>query len=77
MVVQRTKRVFKVIGGFTLLGAGLVMIVAPGPGLLTIALGLAMLATEFKWAQRWLDNVKSGATRLRDAVLPSSKTKPI
>jgi hypothetical protein len=77
VVVQRTKRVFKVIGGFTLLGAGLLMIVAPGPGLLTIALGLAMLATEFKWAQRWLDSIKSGATRLRDAVLPSSKTKPI
>jgi uncharacterized protein (TIGR02611 family) len=34
--------------------AGLVMMVTPGPGLLGIVLGLAILATEYDWADRWL-----------------------
>jgi uncharacterized protein (TIGR02611 family) len=54
-------RVLKVFGGFGLLLAGIVMLLIPGPGWLTIAAGLAILATEFPWARRALDAIKTTA----------------
>ena len=33
---------------------GVAMIVLPGPAFIVILLGLAVLATEFNWARRWL-----------------------
>jgi len=33
---------------------GLAMIVLPGPAIVVIPAGLAILATEFIWAKRWL-----------------------
>lgn len=44
--------------GAVLLAAGLVMLVTPGPGLVAIAAGLAVLAREFAWARRLLDRVR-------------------
>jgi uncharacterized protein (TIGR02611 family) len=66
--VQQAKRFFKILIGFTLLLAGLVMLITPGPGWLTIALGLAVLAAEFVWARRLLDRLKEQGARLRDSV---------
>ena len=40
--------------GFTVVLLGVVMVVTPGPALLVIPLGLAILATEFVWAQKLL-----------------------
>jgi len=34
------------------------MLVAPGPGLLTIIIGLTVLATEYAWAHRLLQKAK-------------------
>ena len=45
-------RVLIVIGGFALLGAGALLLVLPGPGLLVIAAGLGLLSLEFEWAAR-------------------------
>jgi uncharacterized protein (TIGR02611 family) len=73
--VQQAKRFFKILAGFTLLAAGVVMIVTPGPGWLTIVLGLGLLAAEFVWAQRLLNRLKAGGNRLRDTFLPSSTPK--
>jgi tellurite resistance protein TerC len=42
-----------VIGG-TILLIGVAMIVLPGPAVVVIPIGLAVLATEFVWARRWL-----------------------
>ena len=41
--------------GFAVLSAGLVMIPFPGPGWLVVIAGLAILSTEFAWAERLLD----------------------
>src|SRR3954451_4859977 len=49
------RRLLVSLGGGLLLLAGAAMLVLPGPGLLVIAAGLALLATELVWAQRTLD----------------------
>ena len=44
--------VVSILGGGCL-AAGIVMIVTPGPAFILIPLGLFLLASEFKWAERW------------------------
>lgn len=46
------------VAGFTVLLAGIVMIVTPGPAIVVIPLGLAILATEFVWAKHLLKYAK-------------------
>ena len=43
------------IAGFTVLIAGLAMLVLPGPALIVIPIGLAMLSLEFVWAEGLLE----------------------
>ena len=59
---RNAKRIAVFIAGCTVLLAGLAMLVLPGPGFLVIILGLAILATEFAWAERALDSAKSKAS---------------
>ena len=40
------------IAGFTVLAIGLVMIVIPGPAIVVVPIGLAILAIEFAWARK-------------------------
>ena len=47
-----------VLGG-TVLAIGIAMLVLPGPGLLVIPLGLAILGAEYAWARLWLRKVKA------------------
>ena len=63
--LHQAKRFFKILVGFTLLVIGVVMIVTPGPGVLTILLALGVLAAEFVWARRLLDRVKEQGVRIR------------
>ena len=44
--------------GFTLVVLGLVFLVLPGPGIPLIIAGLAILATEFAWAEILLNRTK-------------------
>ena len=71
--VEQVRRVFLIIAGFTLLLAGGVMLVTPGPGMVVIFLGLGLLAAEFVWARRLMERVKNEGGRLRDAVLRPGK----
>jgi uncharacterized protein (TIGR02611 family) len=43
------------IAGATVTLVGVAMLVTPGPALVVIPIGLAMLALEFAWAERLLD----------------------
>lgn len=63
--IQQAKRFLKILVGFTLLALGILMVVTPGPGALTIILALGVLAAEFVWARRLLDRVKEQGVRLR------------
>lgn len=51
-------RVFVGFIGTTIVLVGIVLIPLPGPGWLTVFLGLAILATEFHWAKRLSDYAK-------------------
>ena len=51
-----------VIGGTVVL-VGIVMLVTPGPALLVIPIGLAILAVEFAWARHWLNRLKNSMSR--------------
>lgn len=52
------RRVMVGVIGFTLLLLGAVMLVTPGPALLVIPLGLAVLGLEFAWARLWLRKLR-------------------
>ncbi|MBZ5702264.1 MAG: PGPGW domain-containing protein [Acidobacteriia bacterium] len=66
--LEQARRVFRIVFGFTLLALGAVMLVTPGPGWLTIFLGLGLLAAEFVWARRLMERIKRQGGRMRDAV---------
>jgi hypothetical protein len=55
-----------VAGGLLLAGAA--MLVLPGPGLLVIAAGLAVLAVDFGWAARLLAATRRRLAAAADAV---------
>lgn len=59
-----TKLVVTTLGTLVLV-AGLVMMVTPGPGIVGIVLGLAILATEYDWADRWLVKAREKAHQAR------------
>jgi uncharacterized protein (TIGR02611 family) len=56
---SRAYRIAFGIAGFIVLLAGVVLSLpfVPGPGLLLVAIGLAMLALEFAWAERLLERI--------------------
>lgn len=56
--------VIAVIGG-TVVIAGVIMLVTPGPALVFIPLGLGILAIEFAWARQWLNKLKGNLSRER------------
>jgi len=60
--LQQAKRIVRIVVGFTILLVGLAMIVLPGPAIVVIPAGLAILATEFLWARRLLERMKLGAS---------------
>ncbi|MCC7146304.1 MAG: PGPGW domain-containing protein [Phycisphaeraceae bacterium] len=55
--------------GFTILLIGTVMLLLPGPGLLVMLVGLAILATEFVWAARLLRQLKKMGNSAKQAVM--------
>jgi len=56
--------VILIVGGCVVL-MGIVLIVTPGPAILVIPLGLAILATEFSWPKRLLAKVRETIRRRR------------
>jgi uncharacterized protein (TIGR02611 family) len=67
-IARNGKRVAVTIAGFAVMLAGVALLVLPGPGLLVIIAGLAILATEYVWAQRLLRIAKEKANQAKDAV---------
>lgn len=77
--VKQAKRLITVVIGFTVLLGGIIMLVTPGPGLATMVLGLALLATEFVWAKKLIKRFNHHATNVKNSFirnyLSNSKVK--
>jgi len=58
------RRLIVFLIGSTVLLAGVLMLVLPGPGIVVIIVGLAILATEFAWANRLLTHARDRAARI-------------
>ena len=67
MFVDMT-RLAKAALGTVLLILGVVLLPLPGPGSLVIVGGLAVLSSEFDWARRALDEMKTRIASARDRV---------
>lgn len=65
-IFRSGKRIAVFVVGVALLAGGIAMLVFPGPGLLVIIAGLAVLATEFAWAERMLTTAKRHASSAKD-----------
>lgn len=78
--IKVVRRVIVSVVGATILLIGIALLVLPGPAFIVIPVGLAILATEYAWARRWLkkarriaSDVVSGRERtaMRDLVSSS------
>ena len=65
-------RVVVAIIGFAIIGTGLALIPLPGPGWLIVFAGLAVLSTEFAWAERLLHYARSKVAGWTDWVIKQS-----
>jgi hypothetical protein len=64
MIATCKKVVIGLIGG-TILLIGIAMVILPGPAIVVIPIGLAVLATEFAWARHYLDKFKAKCNAIR------------
>jgi hypothetical protein len=69
------KVIVAVVGGTVLL-IGACMVVLPGPAIIVIPLGLAILATEFVWARRWLRRAKQMWPKRGKPAAGTEESKP-
>jgi tellurite resistance protein TerC len=60
------RRVIVGLIGTTVLLIGIALLVLPGPAFVVIPLGLAILATEFVWARRWLQRARDLMHRVKN-----------
>ena len=68
----RLYRIAFVTAGFTVLAAGLAMLLLPGPALVVIPIGLAMLSLQFAWAERMLETALDRADAAKQKAVESS-----
>jgi hypothetical protein len=59
-------RLARIGTGYALVAAGTVMLVTPGPGLITIAGGLALLSEDVAWAGRATNWIKTKIDKSSD-----------
>lgn len=64
-------KVFVTVVGPLVVLTGIAMTVLPGPGLVVVALGLALLALEYDWARTALRLMGRALARARDTALPA------
>jgi len=62
--LRQARRLVVIAVGFTVLLIGVAMLVLPGPGVVVVPIGLAILATEFVWARHLLHRMKQAAGRV-------------
>jgi tellurite resistance protein TerC len=63
--LRGARRIAIALIGSTTLLLGVAMLIMPGPGLLVIPIGLALLSIEFVWARRWLARIRKATATPR------------
>jgi hypothetical protein len=61
--VRTAKRFAVGAVGFLVVGIGIVLMPLPGPGVVIVLVGVLILATQFEWAERRVEQVKQAALR--------------
>ena len=69
VIVRQAYRLIILVVGITVVAAGFAMFVLPGPGILVVIAGLALLATEFVWARLLLQRAKGYAEKAKEKAL--------
>lgn len=64
--IKILRKIFFFVTGITILVTGILMLVLPGPGLLVMFLGLAVLTLEFVWARVLLAKIKSKVKNMKN-----------
>jgi hypothetical protein len=65
---RSAKRIAVTVVGAVFVAAGLAMLVLPGPGLVVIVVGFAILGTEYAWAAAALERTKRLAAQAGGAA---------
>lgn len=68
---KRIKRIALTLLGFMCLLLGVIFILLPGPAVIFIPLGLALLSLEYDWAKVWL---KKSQGYFRQAAVKADQT---
>jgi tellurite resistance protein TerC len=55
---KAARRIVIGVVGATVVLIGVIMLVTPGPALIVIPVGLAILSLEFTWARHWLKRLR-------------------
>jgi tellurite resistance protein TerC len=66
--LKQARRVIKIVVGFTIVLLGGIMLLLPGPGVVTIIVGLALLGTEFVWAKKLLKRFGKEANNVKNTI---------
>ena len=69
--LRQAWRVVIIVVGFSVLAVGVAMIVLPGPAVVVIPVGLAILGTEFLWARRLLQQVRAKVKEGAERIMPA------
>jgi len=79
-MLKYARRIAILVVGMTVLLAGIALLVLPGPAVVVIPIGLAILATEFAWARRWLkvvrESAEKGAKRVNLRAVFTRRNRP-
>jgi hypothetical protein len=73
-VFRLLRRIGVTLAGLTITAVGVALIILPGPGLLVIAAGLALLATEYEWARVLLRRTQHHAKTAAGAATTNAWT---
>lgn len=65
------RRLVVAVVGATVLLIGVIMLVTPGPAIVVIPVGLAILSIEFAWARLWLKRMRQSLKRTGAGELKS------
>jgi tellurite resistance protein TerC len=68
LTYRAARRVVIAVVGLTVVLIGVILIFTPGPAMVVIPAGLAILSIEFAWARRWLRRLKDTGRAAVDRV---------